>query len=133
MPGSVANAAPTTVLPFTLSRAYSHSREYFVEENNYRNGESQRRCPVASSRKRWRFTKRLIPADLQALRTFYDARKGGQEPFYFYDMYDTSPKFQYDSLGIATTGRYTVRFEGAFEQVVEIGRCNCSIELVELA
>ncbi len=30
MPGSVANAAPTTVMPASLSRAFSHARAYPV-------------------------------------------------------------------------------------------------------
>ena len=48
--------------------------------------------------------------DLAALRTFYDARNGAHEPFYFYDPYETNPKFSYDPTGAAVTGRYTVRF-----------------------
>jgi hypothetical protein len=42
VPGSVQNAAPIAVLPQTLSRAFTHVREYPVIENEYRNGESQR-------------------------------------------------------------------------------------------
>lgn len=62
-------------------------------ENEYRNGESQRSVPVNNSRKRWRLAKRLQPTPLLALRDFYDARSGPTEPFYFYDPYETNPKF----------------------------------------
>lgn len=133
MPGSVQNAAPSTVLPLSLSRAFVHSREHAVLANDYPNGQSQRSVFTTFSRKRWKLTKRPTPAQLSALRDFYDARKGGLEPFYFHDPWDTSPKFSYDPTGVATTGRYTVRFEGTWEQSVDLGRTEVSIELVELA
>ncbi|HWP83969.1 MAG TPA: hypothetical protein VNN17_02160 [Terriglobia bacterium] len=133
MPGFVQNAVPITVLPQSLSRAFAHAREYIVLENEYRNGESQRSRLVNTSRKRWRLAKRLTPALLQQLRDFYDARKGPEEPFYFYDPWDTAPKFSHDPAGTATTGRYTVRFEGPWEQMVGMGRADAEIALVELA
>ena len=133
MPGSVQNAAPVTVLPHSLCSAFGHAREYFVDENEYRNGESQRSRLTETSRKRWRLAKRLNPALLQQLRDFYDARKGPEEPFYFYDPWDTVPKFSYDPTGTATQGRYTVRFEGTWEQMAGMGRADVEITLVELA
>ena len=133
MPGSVQSAAPATVLPNSLSRAFVHSREYPLLENEYRNGESQRSVQATNSRKRWRLAKRLTPALLQALRDFYDARNGPQEPFYFYDPYETSPKFSYDPTGVATPGRYTVRFTGEWSQTAGLGRSDMNVELIELA
>ena len=38
-----------------------------------------------------------------------------------------------DPTGIATTGRYTVRFDGEWSQTVGLGRSDVSIELIELA
>jgi len=133
MPGSVASAVPTTVLPQSLSRSFDHEREFPVVGNEYRNGESQRLFLAASSRKRWRQAKRLTAAQMATLRSFYLARKGPQEPFYIYDPWDTSPKFSWDATGVATVGRYTVRFGGAFEQVMAIGRGEVSIEMIEIA
>jgi len=133
MPGSVQNAAPTTVLPASLSRAFVHEREYPVLDNEYRNSESQRSVQATNSRKRWRLAKRLTPAQLGALRDFYDARKGATEPFYFYDPYETSPKFSSDPAGQAVAGRYTVRFVGEWSQSVSLGRADVNIELIELA
>lgn len=133
MPGSVQNATPLTVLPASLSRTFVHEREYPVLDNEYRNGESQRKAPVNNSRKRWRLAKRLVPAQLQTLRDFFDARKGPTEPFHFYDPYETSPKFSHDPTGQATAGRYTVRFAGGWSQSVSLGRADVSLELVELA
>ncbi len=101
MPGSVQNGAPASVLPHSLCRAFAHEREYPAIENEYRNGESQRSVQASNSRKRWRIAKRLTPAQLQALRDFHDARKGPTEPFYFYDPYETNPKYSRDPTGQA--------------------------------
>jgi hypothetical protein len=133
MPSSVQNAAPLTVLPVSLSRAFVHERQYPVLDNEYRNGESQQSVQAANSRKRWRLAKRLTPAQLSALRDFYDARRGPTEPFYFYDPYETSPKFSHDPTGQAVVGRYTVRFAGAWEQSTSLTRTDLSLELIELA
>jgi hypothetical protein len=132
MPGSVQNAAPLTVLPASLSRAFLHEREYPALENEYRNGESQRSVQATNSRKRWRLAKRLTPAQLVVLRDLYDARKGPTESFYFYDPYETNPKFSHDPTGQAVAGRYTVRFEGEWSQSASLGRTEVSIELIEV-
>ncbi|MGE5487286.1 MAG: DUF2460 domain-containing protein [bacterium] len=133
MPGSVANAAPATVLPPTLCVAFARAQEYPAIENEYRNGESQRSVQANNSRKRWRLAKRLTPAQLQALRSFYEARKGPVEPFYFYDPYETNPKFSWDPTGANPTGRYIVRFDSEWSQSSMPGRSDVSVELVELA
>ena len=133
MPGSVPNAAPATVLPQSLSGAFVHTREYPVIDNEYRNGESQRSAQATTSRKRWRLAKRLTPTQLAALRDFYVARGGPIEPFYFYDPYETNPKFSYDPTGVALTGRYTVRFNSPWQQSAGPGRGAVQIELIELA
>ncbi|MCZ2076035.1 MAG: hypothetical protein LC130_13680 [Bryobacterales bacterium] len=133
MPGSVQNATPLTVLPASLSRAFVHEQEYPVVDNEYRNGESQRSVQATNSRKRWRLAKRLTAVQLAALRDFYDGRKGPTEPFYFYDPYETNPKFSHDPTGQASAGRYTVRFAGEWTQSVSLGRAEVRIELIELA
>ena len=133
MPGSVQNAAPTQVLPQSLCRAFTHERAYPLIENEYKNGESQRSVQATNSRKRWRLGKRLPAAILQALRNFYDARNGTTEEFYFYDSYETSPKFGYDPTGASIVGRYTVRFNGDWQQSSAPGRSDVQIELIELA
>ena len=133
MPGSVQNAAPLTVLPASLSRAFVHQREYPVLDNEYRNGESQRSIQATNSRKRWRLAKRLTPAQLSALRDFYDARRGPTEPFYFYDPWETSPKFSHDPTGQAVAGRYVVRFASEWEQSASLAHTDLTLELIELA
>jgi hypothetical protein len=37
MPGSVQKAAPATVMPPSLSRAFAHERSYPLIENEYQN------------------------------------------------------------------------------------------------
>lgn len=133
MPGSVLNAAPVTVLPPSLCKSFVHERAYPLIENEYKNGESQRSVLATNSRRRWRLAKRLTPAALQALREFYDARKGPAEPFYFYDPYETSPKFSSDPTGQAVAGRYTVRFNSDWQQSCGPGRSDVQIELLEIA
>jgi phage-related protein len=133
MPGNVANATPSVVLPQTLSRAFVHTREYPVIDNEYRNGESQRSAQAATSRKKWTLTKRVTPTQLRALLAFYDARNGTHEPFYFYDPYETNPKFSYDPTGAAVTGRYTVRFNSDWSESVAPGRSDVQVELIEVA
>ncbi len=133
MPGNVQNAVPATVLPQSLCKSFVHERDYPLIENEYKNGESQRSVLATNSRRRWRLGKRLTPAPLQALRNFFDARNGSTEPFYFYDGYDTNPKFSYDPTGVVTVGRYTVRFNGDWQQSSGLGRSDVQIELLELA
>lgn len=133
MPENVLNAAPPTVFPASLSRGFARQQEYPVIENVYRNGEAQRSVQASTSRKRWRLAKRLAPAQIASLREFYESRNGPVEPFYFYDPYETNPKFTSDPTGQATTGRYIVRFDSEWSQTTGPGRSDVSIDLIELA
>lgn len=121
------------MLPQSLCRSFVHERAYPLIENEYKNGESQRSVLAANSRRRWRLAKRLTPAALQTLRDSFDARNGSTEPFYFYDPYDTNPAFSYDPTGVATAGRFTVRFNGDWQQSSGPARSDVQIELLELA
>lgn len=70
---------------------------------------------------------------MQALRDFYEARRGPTEPFYFYDPYETSPKFTHDPTGKVVPGRHTVRFAVPWEQSTSLVRTDLTLELIELA
>ncbi len=131
MPGSVANAAPVTVLPWSLCKAFARAQEFAVVDNEYRNGESQRSYLASTSRKTWKTQRRLTPSLLETFRDFYDDRKGPLEPFYFYDPWDSD--FAYDETGVETIGRYTVRFEGEWQQMCGMGRADVNIAIIELA
>lgn len=131
--GSVANAAPATVLPWSLCSAFSRSEIYKVDENRYRDGTSQRLNQVTNSRKAWDNTRPLTVSKLATLEAFWIARRC-VEPFYFYDVSETTA-FAYDVTGASTTGRYTVRFEGPWEVNLRGGtlRGVVAIKLVEVA
>jgi len=131
MPGNVANAVATETMPWSLCRAFVHAREYLIAQNEYRNGESQRDLLVDTSRKHWILAKRLAPAQLEELRDFYEARGGPLEAFYFYDPWETDPKF--DSTPSGGAGRYLVRFAGPWEQSAGAGRADANLLLIELA
>lgn len=121
------------VMPASLCRTFGQSEEHLVEENEYHNGESQRRARTVSSRKRWRLAKRLSPAALQVLRAFYDARNGTHDCFWFYDPWETVPKFSHDPAGVAVAGRYAVRFAAPWGQEVVLGPADVQVELIEVA
>ena len=128
MPGSVANAAPSTVMPKFLCAQFTRARAYELNENEYRNGESQRALKVSSSRKSWQLSARHAPAALATLRTFISDRRGPLEPFYFYDLTEGA----HDPTGASLTGRYTVRINGAWSEETAIGRTSVPLELVEI-
>jgi hypothetical protein len=127
MPGSVANATPTTVLPNSLSTVFSEQRAVVQRVNEYRGGEAQRMVLVATSRRTFVQTKRLDPTNLLLLRTFRDTVKHGA--FYFYHCKEGV----FDATGVLTAGRYTVRFDGSWSQTSYIPRTEAQITLVETA
>jgi hypothetical protein len=120
-------------MPRSLAVAFQPSREIAVISNQYLQGEVQRSVLVETSRKRWKQTKKLTAAELAALRTFYLARRGGTEEFYFYDLYETDPVFSYDETGAESDGRYAVRFEGKFQSSLGMARNQVDVELVEVS
>ena len=71
MPGSVGTASPAATMPFKLAASFRREREFAVVGNSYRDGRSQRRLLVTLSRRRWVLTRRIVPADLGTLRTFF--------------------------------------------------------------
>ena len=122
------------VMPLSLSRLFENAREYTVFLNEYVLGESQRRNITTTSRKRWRLAKRLTTAELAALQTFFFARNGSQGVFYFYDGTETTPFWSWDATGVATVGRYTVRFDTpTWRQSVSFQRHETEIALAEVA
>ena len=131
MPGSVSNAAPSTTLPYSLSIAFVRSQTYELLNNDYANGESQRSVFATTSRKRWSRQLRLTATEMADLRTFYLARGGRTEPFFYFDPWETSPLFT--SIPSGTQGRYTVRFDCDWSQEIGLGRGQVGIEFVETA
>ena len=128
MPGSVTISTATTVLPLSLCTAFEESREFPGSGNEYRNGEFQGAAEATTSRRRWRLSKRITPTTLATLRTFYGARKGPHQAFYFY-----YPFSEHDPTGVSATGRYLVRFDSAWQQESYIARIGTNLQLIEIA
>ena len=133
MPNSVLAATPSLVLPWVAAIAFQQSRTYFVDNSRYGDGSMQARAIPTTSRKRWTLTARLKPTDLAALRSFYTGQFGAWKEFYFYDVYETSPIFTYDNTGASGPGRYIVRFDGPFQQSLDLGRNPAQLSLVEVS
>ena len=70
---------------------------------------------------------------LHTLQNFFEARNGATEPFYSYDPSDADPECSYDPTGVATVGRYTVRFNGDWQQSPGLRRSDVGIELIEVS
>lgn len=138
MPGNLGAAdlgTPTArVMPNSLCRAFSHRRDIAAVVNQYQNGESQVSLWVTTgaSRKSWTCPRRLTSSALATLRSFYDSCNGPQKAFFFYDLVNHKDAV-YDPSGTATTGRYTVRFDGPWQQTSVPGRSDCPVSFVEIA
>jgi hypothetical protein len=132
MIGSVALAAPTTVMPYSFCRAFSRSDTWVVDINTYKNGEEQRLNKFTSSRRSWVMTKRLTATDWKTAYDFWKATK--HKSFYFYDPYETSPKFTIDPTMARTIGRYKVCFDGDWDESVDFARFSTfTLRIRELA
>lgn len=121
-------------MPYSLSRLFEHSRECTVRANEeYALGESQRRAITSTSRKAWRLSKRLTPAEYDDLLAFYESVSGPMIPWLFYDGSERTPTWSWDATGVSTTGRYTVVFRGGWRAEFGWPRHNVDIELMEVA
>jgi len=146
MPGNIANAAPTGVMPFSLCTQFTALREYVGQQSSYHDGTVQRSQLAQTSRRTYRLAMRLAgttantkaSATLAAIYNFYIGQNGGLTPFLFYDPFDVAvgqePGSNYDSTGNNTQGRVTAVFRGNWAQVTDICRTNVpALLLVEVA
>lgn len=131
MPGSVANASPTAVLPKVVARAFSEAREVASRVVEYHDGTTERKAQVATSRRRWVIREALTATELAALRTFWNSVR--HAAFYLYHPLETNPPGSYDATGVATAGRYTGVFRGGWNQSMGMARGEVGIEIEEVA
>lgn len=131
MPASVPNASVSLVMPWALCSSFGRSQIYPARRNVYRGTEQQITLEAGNSRKSWDIAQRLTPANLATMLAFH-ATVGTLTPFFFYDPWDTSPKFNYDPSGTATTGRYVVRFEGPLTTDRAWPRHDLTFRLIEI-
>jgi hypothetical protein len=132
MPGNVAAAAPTTVLPWSLASRFTRQSEYPLLLAEYRAGECDQSILGEIARNTWELSwEHLTPTEITALFAFYIACNGPLTPFYFYDL--TEPNAgTYDPTGASTTSRYTVRFDGEWSQSIQLSMGKVSLRLVEV-
>jgi len=128
MPGNVATATASIVMPLVLCSSFQRSETWKSNVNGYANGEHEAASLVTNSRRVWELTVPMAAAALVALRDFFDARNGQQLPFYFYDTHEGV----YDDTGTLANGRYLVRFASAWSHSRQVGRQPASISLIEL-
>ena len=138
MPGNIAIAAPSGVMPATLCTAFTEVREYAQLQSQYHDGTVQRSQLAQTSRRTFRLSKRLCSADLATLYAFWVAKLGGLTPFAFYNPFEVTAGHDigsnYDPTGNGTQGRVTVVFRGSWAQATDIARSNVQgLELAEVA
>ena len=127
--GIVYLTPPTTVMPISLSRAFTETQTWPARVNEYHDGASQRSLLLAQVRRSWQLTKRLTGVAANTLRTFWQMT--GTAAFYFYNPKETSPLFSYDASGAATAGRRLVRFTTDWTQSAGLGRLDIPVSLIE--
>ena len=137
MPGNIAVAAPSGVLPQTLSTLFVESREYVLLTSQYHDGSQQRSQLAQSSRRTFRLAKRLTRANLTAFKSFWDAHVGGV-PFFYYNPFDVVSGNRigsnWDANGNSVVGRVTVKFVGNWSQsTVPLRTVMSDLLLVEVA
>lgn len=131
MPGNVAAAAPSTVMPEFVSSAFELASEFVVDVNGYQDASFQAKALTTTSRKTWRAIIPCTSTLLTSLRSFWSAR--GIEPFYYYFWRETSPLGAVDLTGTSTVGRYTVKFNSEWNEENTLGRNAINVEIVEVA
>jgi hypothetical protein len=128
MPGNVALAAPTTVLPVELSAVFTVEYGYpVVESGPYADGRSQRRNDSATSHKAWTVSRRLTATEWATVLEAWDDLSGPLSPAYFYPNRD-----DHDPTGASETGRAIVRFDGALTRSMRLSRCQIDLRLLQI-
>lgn len=129
MPNSLQLAVVSEVLPYSLCSSFTENRTWLLNKSDpYPDGSLQMKVLVSQPRRSWTLSKKLRFDDYDALKSFYEDRKGGFEPFYVYFN-----KAEHDPTGESLTGRYTVRFEGNFSSTYDQAFYNTQISLIEIA
>lgn len=142
MPGNLAAAAPSGVLPKALCTAFSESRVFPMLSASYHDPTIERSLIVdgvnqPASIRSWKQTRRLAASLVTALRSFFEGQNAGLTPFYFYNPLEPAAGHaigsNWDGTGASTQGRHTVVFRGGWSQTVELARTNVPLELQEIA
>jgi hypothetical protein len=129
MPGSVQISSPTTVMPRSLSNAWTEAYYFEHRESGpYQDNRTQRAVVANSSRRSWDLQKRLTFAEWVALYDHFAAMKGALTPFWFYPI-----DADFDASGTSSTGRIPVRFDGQLSRTYSLGRQAAALRLIEVS
>jgi hypothetical protein len=131
MPQNVQAAAPSVVMPFSLSSAFSEEQRLEALVNLYQNGFATRSPLAINPRRFWKLSKSLTRTQWAALRNFYLSNTA--TPFWFYNPRETTPPFSWDASGATIQGRYTVVFDGNWAEDSLMVRSAISFGLREVA
>ena len=119
MPGNVAAVdvgTPARVMPDSLSRAFTETREYIGQTNSASDGRSTRAALTTNSRKYFEREIGLGDADSATMAAFFAANR--HRAFYFYFWREGA----FDATGTSSAGRYAVRFEPSLDRARGIDR-----------
>jgi phage-related protein len=143
MPGNLSAAAPSGVLPQSLSTAFTEMRVFPMLAAVYHDGTTERSLIVdgvnaPASIRTWKLSKRLTAAAIATLRSFFEAHSGGLIPFYFYNPLENSPGTavgsNYDATGVSTQGRHICVFRNTeWAETVGVARTEAALEMAEIA
>ncbi len=134
MPGNVAAAAATEVLPYSLSTLYERGLEILVRSVEYMDGRYQASLLTTVARRAWTLEKRLTPAQMVVYRDFWLARRVDQESFLFTDVQkDSAGGFRPDDAGTESYPHtYVVRFMSQWEETHTRSRGRFGIGLIQV-
>ncbi len=134
MPGNVVAAAPTEVLPYSLSTSYRRGLEVLVRLVEYNDGRVQVGLLATVARRVWNLEKRLTPAQMITYRDFWLARRADQGSFLFSDVQkDSAGGFRPDDAG--TQGyphTFVVRLMSPWEEQHTRSRGSFGMSLIQV-
>jgi hypothetical protein len=130
MPNNLNPAAPTTVMPFFLMKAFSHEYRWECLVNPYPDGSSQRFPQALTPRSYFQLSRSMSPIEWAAMRIFFNEHQNGR-PFWFYDLHESKGK--HDPTGADPVGRYVVVFDSGWSENTAIPRALASLGLREVA
>ena len=133
MPAVLKPAAASVVMPKGLSMAFQEVLYLDADIDEYADGRSTRRVLAVNARRSFVTTRPLTDAKLAELRTFYLTVARYGKPFYMYNLRETAPPGSWDSTGASTVGRYTVVWEGGWQESLNLSRHQVSFKLREVA
>ena len=139
MPGNLAAAVATAVMPQNLCTAFAESRVYPVLSNTYHDGTPELGLITdgvneAASIRTWKLAQKLSGPVAIAMRAFFEQQLGGLTPFYFYNPFEAAGAIgsNYDPTGETVEGRHTVVFRGNWTETIGLPRTDVPLELAEI-